>query len=97
MTAPTRLIAMMSETYRPASIAKIQDQKAKMRRSLLKARQAMPPQVWQQKCDRICTQYPDLKQWQDLTRFGVNLRFVDANTPLNDGDEVVCIPPVSGG
>ncbi|MEO1182153.1 MAG: MoaD/ThiS family protein [Cyanobacteria bacterium J06636_28] len=48
-------------------------------------------------CDRICTQYPDLKQWQDLTRFGVNLQFVDANTPLNDGDEVVFIPPVSGG
>ncbi|MEL6937532.1 MAG: MoaD/ThiS family protein [Cyanobacteria bacterium J06607_17] len=50
-----------------------------------------------QLCDRICTQYPDLKQWQDLTRFGVNLQFVDANTPLNDGDEVVFIPPVSGG
>ncbi len=51
---------MMSETYKPASIAKIQDQKAKMRRSLLKARQAMPPQVWQQKSDRICTH---LTQW----------------------------------
>ncbi|WP_228015451.1 5-formyltetrahydrofolate cyclo-ligase [Leptolyngbya ectocarpi] len=51
---------LMSETYRPAAIAKIQDQKAQMRRSLLKARQAMPPQVWQQKCDRICTH---LTQW----------------------------------
>lgn len=48
-------------------------------------------------CDRICTQYPDLKQWQNLTRFGINLQFVDADTPLNDGDEVVFIPPVSGG
>lgn len=48
-------------------------------------------------CDRICTQYPDLKRWQDLTRFGINLQFVEANTLLNDGDEVVFIPPVSGG
>ncbi|MEM1241649.1 MAG: 5-formyltetrahydrofolate cyclo-ligase [Cyanobacteria bacterium P01_H01_bin.26] len=50
----------MSETYKPASITKIQAQKAKLRRSLLKARQAMPPRVWQQKCDRICTH---LTQW----------------------------------
>ena len=48
-------------------------------------------------CDRICSQYPDLKRWQDLTRFGINLQFVEADTPLSDGDEVVFIPPVSGG
>ncbi|MEA5465253.1 MoaD/ThiS family protein [Leptothoe sp. PORK10 BA2] len=48
-------------------------------------------------CDRICTQYPDLKQWQELTRFGINLQFVEADTPIHDGDEVVFIPPVSGG
>lgn len=48
-------------------------------------------------CDRICTEYPDLKRWQDLTRFGINLQMVEANTPLRDGDEVVFIPPVSGG
>ena len=48
-------------------------------------------------CDRICTQHPDLKQWQGLTRFGINLQFVEAHTPLRDGDEVVFIPPVSGG
>ncbi|MEA5463662.1 5-formyltetrahydrofolate cyclo-ligase [Leptothoe sp. PORK10 BA2] len=60
MAAPKGRISIMSETYRPAAIAKIQDQKAQMRRSLLKARQAMPPQVWQQKCDRICTH---LTQW----------------------------------
>lgn len=48
-------------------------------------------------CDRICTQYPDLKQWQPLTRFGINLQFVEPDTPLSDGDEVVFIPPVSGG
>ena len=48
-------------------------------------------------CDLICTQYPELKQWQRLTRFGINLQFVKADTPLNDGDEIVFIPPVSGG
>ncbi|MEM1240105.1 MAG: MoaD/ThiS family protein [Cyanobacteria bacterium P01_H01_bin.26] len=48
-------------------------------------------------CDRICSQYPDLKRWQELTRFGINLQFVEADTPLSDGDEVVFIPPVSGG
>ena len=48
-------------------------------------------------CDRICTQHPALKQWRGLTRFGVNLQFVEADTRLSDGDEVVFIPPVSGG
>lgn len=48
-------------------------------------------------CDRICNQYPNLSKWQELTRFGINLQFVEADTPLNDGDEVVFIPPVSGG
>ena len=45
----------------------------------------------------LLEQKPNLAQWQDVTRFGVNLQFVDANTVLQDGDEVVLIPPVSGG
>ncbi len=48
-------------------------------------------------CDRICNQHPELRRWQPLTRFGINLQFVEADTLLNDGDEVVLIPPVSGG
>lgn len=40
---------------------------------------------------------PELTQWQEVTRFGVNLDFVDPETLLNDGDEVVFIPPVNGG
>ncbi|NEP16983.1 MAG: MoaD/ThiS family protein [Leptolyngbya sp. SIO4C1] len=48
-------------------------------------------------CDRICTEHPELAQWRSLTRFGVNLQFVSPDTPLHDGDEVVLIPPVSGG
>lgn len=48
-------------------------------------------------CDRLISQHPELTQWRDLTRFGVNLQFVEPNTRLQDGDEVVLIPPVSGG
>lgn len=42
-------------------------------------------------------QYPQLEQWRSRTRFGLNLEFVSPDTILTDGDEVVLIPPVSGG
>ena len=45
----------------------------------------------------LIEQKPDLAKWQDVTRFGVNLQFVAPDTVLDDGDEVVLIPPVSGG
>jgi sulfur-carrier protein len=47
--------------------------------------------------DRLIEAYPQLTQWRDLTRFGINLQFVDPDHPLHEGDEVVLIPPVSGG
>ncbi|RZM79175.1 molybdopterin converting factor subunit 1 [Leptolyngbya iicbica] len=47
--------------------------------------------------DRLIAEHPELAQWRDLTRFGVNLQFVEPDTPLQSGDEVVLIPPVSGG
>lgn len=47
--------------------------------------------------DRLISEHPQLSQWRDLTRFGVNLQFVEPDTTLQDGDEVVLIPPVSGG
>ncbi len=47
--------------------------------------------------DRLIADKPQLAEWQELTRFGVNLQFVHPDTPLQDGDEVVLIPPVSGG
>jgi molybdopterin synthase sulfur carrier subunit len=47
--------------------------------------------------DRLMTERPELQQWRDLTRFGINLQFVEPDTLLEDGDEVVLIPPVSGG
>ncbi len=47
--------------------------------------------------DRLLQDYPQLKQWRDLTRYGLNLTVVGPETILQDGDEVVLIPPVSGG
>ncbi len=47
--------------------------------------------------DRLIEQYPELEQWRDVTRFGLNLQFVEPNAVLQNGDEVVLIPPVSGG
>jgi sulfur-carrier protein len=47
--------------------------------------------------DRLIEAQPSLAKWRSVTRFGVNLQFVEASTPLQSGDEVVLIPPVSGG
>jgi molybdopterin synthase sulfur carrier subunit len=47
--------------------------------------------------DRLIRDRPELSQWRDLTRFGVNFQFVEPETVLQPGDEVVMIPPVSGG
>lgn len=47
--------------------------------------------------DRLIQEHPELEQWRDLTRFGINLQFVEPTTLLQNGDEVVLIPPVSGG
>lgn len=47
--------------------------------------------------DRLISERPQLSQWRDLTRFGIDLQFVEPDTLLQDGDEVVLIPPVSGG
>jgi molybdopterin synthase sulfur carrier subunit len=47
--------------------------------------------------DCLLAEKPQLEQWRNITRFGVNFQFVEPNTPLQDGDEVVLIPPVSGG
>ena len=47
--------------------------------------------------EKCLQERPALERWRDLTRFGVNLEFVEPDTPLQDGDEVVLIPPVSGG
>ena len=48
-------------------------------------------------CDRLIADHPELEQWKPLTRYGINLQFVEAQTALSNGDELVLIPPVSGG
>ncbi|MBE9049388.1 MoaD/ThiS family protein [Nostocales cyanobacterium LEGE 11386] len=48
-------------------------------------------------CDRLIAEHPELTQWRDVTRFGINLIFVEPDSLLQNGDEVVLIPPVSGG
>ena len=50
-----------------------------------------------QVCEHLISGHPELGQWRELTRFGVNFNFVEPDTLLQDGDEVVLIPPVSGG
>ncbi len=47
--------------------------------------------------EHLIDEHPELEKWRDVTRFGVNLNFVESDTLLHDGDEVVLIPPVSGG
>jgi molybdopterin synthase sulfur carrier subunit len=47
--------------------------------------------------DRLTSDRPELVQWRDVTRFGINLEFVTPDTMMCDGDEIVLIPPVSGG
>ncbi|MBD2436864.1 MoaD/ThiS family protein [Nostoc sp. FACHB-110] len=48
-------------------------------------------------CDRLIAERPELAKWREITRFGINLIFVEPDTLLHNGDEVVLIPPVSGG
>lgn len=47
--------------------------------------------------EHLIEEHPELEQWRDVTRFGVNFNFVEPDTLLHEGDEVVLIPPVSGG
>jgi 5-formyltetrahydrofolate cyclo-ligase len=50
-----------------------------------------------QVCDMLIQERPELERWRLVTRFGINLQFVPETTLLRDGDELVLIPPVSGG
>lgn len=47
--------------------------------------------------DRLIKEHPELEPWRNLTRFGINLEFVNPDTEIRDKDEIVLIPPVSGG
>ena len=45
----------------------------------------------------LVAQHPVLERWVSVTRFAVNQSFVDPSHILQPGDELVFIPPVSGG
>jgi sulfur-carrier protein len=47
--------------------------------------------------DEIVKIHPQLKKWQTITRFAINLNFVDPHTLIQNQDEIVLIPPVNGG
>jgi sulfur-carrier protein len=47
--------------------------------------------------DRIRSLHPTLQSLAAVTRYGVNLTFANAETIVQQGDEIVLIPPVSGG
>lgn len=42
-------------------------------------------------------EHPELSSWQSITRFAINMEFMPGDTLLRNGDELVLIPPVSGG
>jgi sulfur-carrier protein len=57
----------------------------------------LPETTVEQVLASLIAQQPKLAKWREVTRFGVNLQFVESSTVLQNGDELVLIPPVSGG
>ena len=47
--------------------------------------------------DALVGRFPVLAPGRPSVRFARNGEYVDASEPLADGDELACIPPVSGG
>lgn len=45
----------------------------------------------------LCADAPELQPFHDRTLAAVNRRYVSAEHPLSDGDELALFPPVSGG
>jgi molybdopterin converting factor subunit 1 len=45
----------------------------------------------------LVQQYPMLAPYMATTRLSLHMDFVDPETTLAEGDELVLIPPVSGG
>ena len=45
----------------------------------------------------ITIMYPKLEPLLNFVRIAVNQEFVDAETVINNGDELAFLPPVSGG
>lgn len=50
-------------------------------------------QAWQ----GVCAAHPALEPWTGVTVFARNGAYAEPDTPVEDGDELAAIPPVSGG
>ena len=50
-----------------------------------------------QALETLVDKYPTLAPYMANTRFSLHMDFVDPETTLGEGDELVLIPPVSGG
>ena len=53
--------------------------------------------VVEQAIEAVRRQHPTLEPYLDNLRYSLHMDFVEADAALRDGDEVVLIPPVSGG
>jgi molybdopterin converting factor subunit 1 len=49
--------------------------------------------VW----DALAEEFPELAQYAPVASCAVNEEYAKFTAPLNDGDEVAFLPPVSGG
>ena len=47
--------------------------------------------------DRLEASHPSFATYRSVTRIAVNQEYVDQQAPIQDGDEVALITPVSGG
>ncbi len=45
----------------------------------------------------LCNRYPAMAGFDDALMYAVNAEYVPSEQPLQDGDELALIPPVSGG
>jgi molybdopterin converting factor subunit 1 len=56
-----------------------------------------PPATIESAWDALVGRFPALAPGRAAVRFALNGEYASLETPLADGDEVACIPPVSGG
>ena len=47
--------------------------------------------------DSLTCEFPDLKDYQASISTAVNAEYSRMDSPVNEGDEVAFLPPVSGG
>lgn len=61
------------------------------------ALQLSPPATLDNLRARLAAEYPQFAALSPKLRCSINMEIVRGNPPLNDGDEVAFLPPVSGG